>query len=271
MCQLGVELMCQYRPVERLRRALGKYALFGVTLFLITSGTARASDWDFIIAPYILAPFIDGSASAGRIEAAGVNVDPVDIVEALNIGAMLHTEVQHVSGLGIALDYAFMDLGDSASLAGGAGAADIDIFQGIFEAYGTYRVMQSPQTLDLYAGIRWWDIDVDLTVSGGPINANLGTGDSWVDPVLGARGAFPIANSNWRLMLQGDIGGFGVGSDFSWNVQGGAAWDASDTFSLILQYRALGVDRETGTSGTPNRFVYDTVTHGPIVGFLFRI
>ncbi len=244
---------------------------FGVILLLIGSGPAKADDWNFVIAPYILVPFIDGNASAGRIEAAGVDVDPVDIIEALNLGGMLHVEARHASGFGVSLDYSFMDLGDSSSLAGGAGSADVDIFQGVFEAYGTYRLKQKPESIDVYAGVRWWDIDVDLTVSGGPVNTTVGAGDSWVDPVLGARTAIPIADSDWRLMLQGDVGGFGVGSEFSWNAQGGVAWDTSDVFSLVLQYRALGVDRRTGTPGTPDRFAYDTVTHGPIIGFAFKL
>ncbi|MBV1885883.1 MAG: hypothetical protein KUG61_02285 [Parvibaculaceae bacterium] len=242
-----------------------------VAFLLSVPMSTHAKDWNFIVAPYVLVPSIEGSASARRIEDAGVNVDPVDIIKTLNLGGMLHLEARHVSNFGIALDYSFMDLSDGASLAGGAGSADVDIFQGVFQAYGTYRIKSEPQSVDVYAGIRWWDIDVDLGVSGGPINANIHISDSWVDPVIGMRGTIPLGEGDWKLMWQGDVGGLGVGADFTWNAQGGALWEASDNFSLVLQYRALGVDRKTGTAGTSDRFAYDTITHGPIIGFAFKM
>lgn len=242
-----------------------------VATLLSSIMSAHAKDWDFIVAPYVLVPSIEGTASARRIEDAGVNVDPVDIIKAINLGGMLHLEARHVSNFGIALDYSFIDLSNGASLAGGAGSADVDIFQGIFQAYGTYRIQSEHQTVDVYAGIRWWEIDVDLGVSGGPINANIRITDSWVDPVIGMRGTIPLGEGDWKLMWQGDVGGLGMGTNFTWNAQGGALWEASDNFNLILQYRALGVDRETGTEGTSDRFAYDTITHGPIIGFAFKM
>lgn len=244
---------------------------FIVALLLSAPMSAHAKDWNFIVAPYVLVPSIEGSASARRIEDAGVNVDPVDIIKTLNLGGMLHLEARHISNFGIALDYSFMDLSDGGSLAGGAGSADVDIFQGVFQAYGTYRIKNEAQTVDVYAGIRWWEIDVDLGVSGGPINTNIRAGDSWIDPVIGMRGTIPIGDGSWKLMWQGDVGGLGVGADFTWNAQGGARWEVSDNFSLVLQYRGLSVDRESGAEGTSDRFAYDTITHGPIIGLAFKM
>ncbi len=66
------------------------------------------------------------------------------------------------------------------------------------------------------------------------------------------------------------IGGFGVASDFSWNTMAGVIWDKGGSWSIALLYRLLDVDYETGTRGTPSRFVYDTLTQGPILGVAFR-
>jgi hypothetical protein len=73
------------------------------------------------------------------------------------------------------------------------------------------------------------------------------------------------------MILRADVGGFGVSSDFTWNVQGGFSWDATDYLTLVFQYRALSVDYSTGTAGTPNRFTYDTIIHGPLIGLAFRL
>jgi len=81
----------------------------------------------------------------------------------------------------------------------------------------------------------------------------------------------PQIADNWRLMVKGDIGGFGIASDFTWNLQGGFAWDATDYLSLVFQYRVLSVDYSSGSVGTPERFTYDTITHGPLFGLAFHL
>lgn len=116
-------------------------------------------------------------------------------------------------------------------------------------------------------GVRWWDIDVELKANGTKLVENK---PDWVDPVVGAPWT-PAISKKWNMILKADVGGFGVSSDFTWNMQGGFSWDATDYLTLVLQYRALSVDYSTGTTGTPNRFTYDTITHGPLIGLAFRL
>jgi hypothetical protein len=235
-------------------------------LFFISPGLTIAADkWDFIIAPYALIPSIDGDASVGRVEGADIDVGPKDIVENLDLGAMIQVEAHHESGFGLSMAYNFMDLSGGASVPG-RGSLDADIYQGIFEGYAIYRVSTDKGPLDFYGGIRWWDIDVELEVNGSKVVDN--TAD-WVDPVVGVRW-IPQISDSWHLILKGDIGGFGIASDFTWNLQGGLMWDATDYLSLVLQYRAVSVDYSTGTVGTLERFTYDTITHGPLLGLAFN-
>lgn len=77
----------------------------------------------------------------------------------------------------------------------------------------------------------------------------------WVDPVVGVRW-MPEISENWPLILNGDIGDFGVVSDFTWNLQGGFLWDATNYLSLVFQYRTLSVDYSNGEAGNTNKFVY---------------
>ena len=76
---------------------------------------------------------------------------------------------------------------------------------------------------------------------------------------------------NGSDILKGDVGGFGVSSDLTWNLQGGVAWDVSELLTLFVEYRALSVDYSTGTAGTADRFVYNTVTQGPVFGLAFKL
>ena len=63
---------------------------------------------------------------------------------------------------------------------------------------------------------------------------------------------------------------FGVESDFSWTTAIGLHYRISDVTSVELQYKALGVDYDEGTRGTPGFFSYDTITHGPLIGVSFE-
>lgn len=77
----------------------------------------------------------------------------------------------------------------------------------------------------------------------------------------------PLEN-RWRLGVRGDIGGFGVGSSFTWQVRPFAGYRFGSLFELLLAYRVLGVDYETGSGA--DLFAYDVVTFGPEIGLRFH-
>jgi hypothetical protein len=104
--------------------------------------------------------------------------------------------------------------------------------------------------LDLLGGARYWnqELDISLRVAGtltadvqadfkrlglsvrrsvkrSAATAIARSGDlEWVDPFVGGRIRHQIAQ-NKELMLEGDVGGFGAGSDFSWQVVGTYGFD----------------------------------------------
>jgi hypothetical protein len=248
-----------------------KKIIFFICILLITLSlpalSLAADKWEFIIAPYALVPSIDGDTSVGRVEGADIDVGPDDILNNLDIGGMIQLEAHHESGYGISLAYNFMDLSGGATTPVSQNSLKADIYQGILEGYGIYRVDSAKGPLDFYGGVRWWDMDVEFKVNGIKVAENK---PDWVDPVVGVRW-MPQISENWHVILKGDIGGFGVASDFTWNLQGGFVWDATDYLSLVFQYRAVSVDYSTGKVGNPNRFAYDTITHGPMFGLAFRL
>ena len=69
-------------------------------------------------------------------------------------------------------------------------------------------------------------------------------------------------------MLRGDVGGFDVGSQFSWNVLGAYSFQIGvyhgATYTGLLGYRALSVDFEKGSGAS--RYHYDMLQHGPLLG-----
>ncbi len=240
---------------------------FFVLTCLSPALSVAGEKWDFVIAPYALLPNITGDTSVGRLEDANIDVGTTDILNTLELGAMIQLEARHESGYGVIMAYNFMDLSGELTEPAGLNTLGADIYQGIFEGFGAYRLTMESGSLDFYGGVRWWDMDVDVNVSGVQKVKNRA---DWIDPVIGVHWMPQIAD-NWRLMVKGDIGGFGIASDFTWNLQGGFAWDATDYLSLVFQYRVLSVDYSSGSVGTPERFTYDTITHGPLFGLAFHL
>ena len=238
-----------------------------LAICMSASPSLALDNWDFVIAPYALIPSIDGSTSIGRVEGADIDVGPDNILNNLKLGGMIQLEAHHDSGFGVIVAYNFMDLSSGATGPNDQNSLETDIYQGIFEGYANYRVNTGEGTLDFYGGIRWWDMDVELKANGAKVVENT---PDWVDPVIGVRWTQELSGK-WNLILRGDIGGFGVASDFTWNMQGGISYDATDYLTLVLQYRALSVDYTTGDVGSSNRFSYDTITHGPLIGLAFRL
>lgn len=121
-----------------------------------------------------------------------------------------------------------------------------------------WRVHQDPRlALDLLAGLRHWSVRaaVDVPLAG----IARSPGERFTDPILAARANLGLS-PRWSLIGYVDVGGFGVGSEdtYQWllvcNYQPGERW----VFSLGL--RELSVDyRDGGTR-------VDATLTGPLLG-----
>ena len=70
-------------------------------------------------------------------------------------------------------------------------------------------------------------------------------------------------HEKWLLQFRGDFGGFGIGSDFTWQLQAHAGYQFSKLFKLTACYRIIGVDYDKGSG--QDRFVHDINTFGPVL------
>lgn len=79
--------------------------------------------------------------------------------------------------------------------------------------------------------------------------------DDWWDPFIGLRGRLNLSET-WYFTAKGDIGGFGVGSDFAWQAEGALGCQVTRNFFVELGYRALSMDYED------DGLLFDAVAHG---------
>lgn len=93
---------------------------------------------------------------------------------------------------------------------------------------------------------------------------------SGADPIFGGRLIMTLGE-DWRFMLGGDIGGFGVYSNFTWSAIGMASYrfGIGDIFATaLLGYKAVGLDIDSTRGGIAINL--KQVLHGPVIGMTFK-
>ena len=80
--------------------------------------------------------------------------------------------------------------------------------------------------------------------------------DDWFDPYVGLRTRYNF-NKTFYTAVRGEIGGFGVGADLMWEVEGVLGINLTHSIFSEIGYRALGGNFEE------NDFKFDVVMHGP--------
>jgi len=133
--------------------------------------------------------------------------------------------------------------------------------------FASRRFQKDWGMIHLYGGIRVWNYSMELAFQNIQIS-RITRKQDWVDPTIGGRIFFNVSN---RLMagLRADMGGFGLGSNFAFNLQPGIGYQFSDVFSLMLQYRYLYADFDNDKEGV-DFFAIDASTQGPLLGLVFR-
>jgi hypothetical protein len=239
-----------------------KKLLFALLLSLFaTSSTALAEDdgfWEFGLAPfYLWAIDIDGDLGlAGRTASAQVGFGDVwDNLEGV-ITARFYGLYKRK--IGFLVDFNYLDLGKETDKAQTNLAVSFD--SKILNVVGTYRLLDGEHMVDAVAGIRyiWLEAGVDFN----DLGVGLEGDNDWLDPIVGGRYIYDFSD-RWSLNLYGDIGGFGVGSDISWQLAGFLYYQPWKYVALVGGYRALYSDYQ---SDGELAFSYDATTHGPLIG-----
>lgn len=248
----------------------------------IAPATARAqaaaapgSGWTFEFTPYIWGAGMSGEVEAGSLPAINVDMSFSDILKNLDAGLMGAFEARQ-GRFGLLFDAIYMKLAHSGTASrtgqGPIGAtatasAELEMRQTMYAAAVAYRIDEGRAPLDVIGGIRYSKIEADARIDGSFFaqtgSVEQGASKDWVDPYVGVRAQYPIAEQ-WTLVGYGDIGGFGVGSDFAWQAAVGVNVDFSKTFSGKVGYRYISVDYDK------DGFRYDMANSGLYLGVGIR-
>ena len=228
--------------------------------------------WSFQLGANAWMPGVKADAVVGTIESSG-EADFVDLAKKLDMGAMLHFEGRK-KRWGFILDGLYMNLSDDAKVrVANVKVRGIDIEGGVkmalLEASAFYRFGDAGLSFDRFgkaglsfdalAGVRALFVDVEIEPGRLPTFSR----DKWlVDPIIGGRFHMGLSE-RWLLSLRGDIGGFGVGSDLTWNASALLGYRLSERTTLAFGYRHLAIEYGSGN------LELDAEFSGPFLGVSF--
>ena len=226
-----------------------------VCLTAYAEDSSSNSNWEFSFAPmYLWAVSINGDQTVKGNE-VDLDIPFSDIFDNLNGALTFHFEGLYKQRWGVFsdLNYIVLEMDD--------GPVDIDFTEIMFELAGFYRITEGAHAIDGLGGFRYSSMDVDLDLPG-PL-PDTDQRKDWVDPYLGLRWQWKFAEK-LGSRLRGDIGGFGIGSDITWNLVGLVDFKPWKHVGLFGGYRALYQDYSTGSGS--NKFKFDATMHGPVLG-----
>ncbi|MCX6875320.1 MAG: hypothetical protein NTW21_16165 [Verrucomicrobia bacterium] len=225
--------------------------------------TAAAWHWRVGLDAWLQA--LEGDVTV-RGRNADVDLGMNDVLDNLDFAAMGVVEV----GCGrwsFLADLNYAELSGSTSTRLTYNTLDLSQFIGNFVV--AYNVLENEAThLDVYAGARVNSLDMDLNIdlhgpSGRTRDFSASGSETWVDPIIGVRVQQELSNKIF-FRAAGDVGGFGVSSDFTWQALALFGYRVCEGGAVMLGYRGIGTDYENGDFG------YNCTNHGPMLGFEYK-
>ena len=242
-------------------------------IVLISSGAVAQAqdvgdDWTGNLTLYGWVPGIKGDQTLPNGDPL-IDLSGRDVLDALE-GAFFGAAELRRDRWGLLFDFMYADLEQDGFATGTiipgaapANATAATTFK-VATAALAYRAYETEkQVVDVYGGLRYYDVDADFTfrISSIPFEASRGASSSWTDAIIGLRGQVQLTDK-WSLTGLADVGGFGIGSssDLSWQALVTADYAFSDRLTGRIGYRHMGIDNNS------NGLDLDLGLGGPVFG-----
>lgn len=257
-------------------------ALLLPTIFLSTPALAEEdTGWQHEAVVYLFATAIDGDVGIRNIDVP-VDIGFDDILDNLKFGAMGFYEARKDDQWSFIVDAAYLSLYSKQTPVSNNVVtvnAKAEMSQIVLEAMVGYKVLDHEDLasfyrkvqIDVIGGARYNQLDFSLSADASVLGlATAGERSKkidWIDPIVGARARFN-PSENVRVVLYGDVGGFGVGSDLTWQLLARVGYQFDNNLEVSAGYRVLYMDYEEGSGA--DYFSYDATYQGPVIGLGYK-
>jgi len=229
------------------------------------STASSGSGWEFAVTPYLWASGAKAQIETPQGENLKVDESFIDILGDLKFAMMGAFEAKHGRFVSVQ-DLMYLSLGSSADGHIGPVPIDADVDEKLLTTthlFG-YRVVDNgPMFVDLFAGGRITTIKVDVDISGPFQTIHRDSKKTEFGPVIASRVRAPLGGK-WGVAVYGDLGGFGVGADLSWQLLGTIQYDLSDRWRLAAGWRHFYAKQ------SKDDFDVHLKLDGPILGATYR-
>ncbi len=223
------------------------------------------------VEPYLMFTSMSGTTAIGNLPPVFICIPASEIFSYLKIGGMLYAEV-HNDKLAFTSDLFYANLSQDASSKNNIVNGTANLKQFLWELEGLYRL--NPW-LEVGVGARINNITAEVNINynpplgGASVPGNQQRTNTWVDPLIVTR-LKTVIHDKWLLQLRADMGGFGIGSQFAWQLQPDIFFRASKLLELGIGYRVISMNYYNTKSGS-DYFLYDMEEYGPQIriGFNF--
>lgn len=195
--------------------------------------------WSFRITPYLWLPTLNTETAVGEQDKAESSVS---VLEVLDFAALVAGEARK-GRYTILGEFNYLDLSQDSSGPGGLVRAETGLDGVLASIMGGYAFAYDDRLrVEGLAGARLWSLNASVDFDALP---EASTSETWVDPVVGLRASYAVTDA---ISVQGlaDIGGFGVGSEFQWELLARVGYAVSDRWTLAAGWRHLEVDVDRG-------------------------
>jgi hypothetical protein len=258
-------------------------AIFSASALLVSMGNAHAAEevspipsvsdaWRFEITPYLWGSGIKGTLGLDNGLAKSADLTTSQVLGDLKSGGMIAAEA-HNGNWGVMGDLVSATLQKSGGASvvtsyGPANVADkITLQQTVLTGAATYTIANNKNAyVDALLGVRaiYATATVNLSVTGTSDKASVSKTTSTVDPIIGAKGRYRIADSTWYVPFYADIGSGGGTTNITWQAMAGVGKTFNSLIDASLTYRALYYDMKD--SGVLQK----TTMLGPQIAITFK-
>jgi hypothetical protein len=215
--------------------------------------------WEFATITYVWMAGAEGDVDViGPVEPVGLDLSFGDVLDSFKFAFMGAAEARH-DRLVLLGDLTFIhleankgiDIRDQDFVDAELDSRTIDI-----TALGGYRVVdKGKMAVDVLGGVRANFFKNSLQLVGPNREAEGSVSETWFDPLIAGRIYVPLGGK-WGASVYGDIGGFGVASDLTWQAVAGVDYQLNRKFRLQAGWRHFKVDYDKGD------FLYDVAQSG---------
>jgi hypothetical protein len=245
-------------------------AALGSLALMASPATAQSPQpategWAVTLSPYVWFSGLGGDVT-GPHGGGSFNADFGDIFGTMKFSFMGLAEARR-GRFSLLLDTLYLNLEQGVPVPGlgaySGGSARTQSAE--VAAIALYSVVEERAVrLDLGGGVRGWWFDTELRLDAGLQPARTQSAStSWVDPVISARGILRL-NDRMTLTAYGDVGGFGVGSELTWQAFATLDYQVTPSISVSGGFRWIHIDYDKGSSDISLDMA------GPIIGASIR-